>query len=67
MNGLTHDSFLHKTRQTALSLAGIGTSLGGLYTLFPQWAVENLNQLAYHSSDTIFIQHWEFMVQYQLQ
>ncbi|WP_123777099.1 hypothetical protein [Shewanella frigidimarina] len=57
---MTH--LLHKTRQTALFLAGIGTSLGGLYTLFPQWAVENLNQLAYHSSDTIFIQHWGFMV-----
>jgi hypothetical protein len=51
----------------ALFLAGLGTSLGGLYTLFPQWAVENLNQLTYHSSGTIFIQHWGFMVQYQLQ
>ncbi|AZG72602.1 hypothetical protein [Shewanella livingstonensis] len=57
---MTH--FLHKTRQLALFLAGFGTSLGGLYTLFPQWAVENLNQLAYHSSDSIFIQHWGLMV-----
>ncbi|QHS12729.1 hypothetical protein [Shewanella sp. Arc9-LZ] len=57
---MTH--FLHNTRQMALFLAGLGTSLGGLYTLFPQWAVENLNQLTYHSSDTIFIQHWGFMV-----
>ncbi|WP_137226426.1 hypothetical protein [Shewanella sp. MEBiC00475] len=57
---MTH--FFQKTRQVALFLAGIGTSLGGLYTLFPLWAVENLNQLTYQPSDTIFIQHWGFMV-----
>jgi hypothetical protein len=45
-----------------LFLAGLGTSLGGLYTLFPQWALENLNQLPFFASDTIFIQHWGFMV-----
>ena len=57
---MTH--FLYKYRQVALFLTGVSTSLGGLYTLFPQWAVENLNQLTYQSSDTIFIQHWGFMV-----
>jgi hypothetical protein len=57
---MTH--FLHKSRQTMLLLAGLGTSLGGLYTLFPQWAVENLNQLTYVVDNTIFIQHWGLMV-----
>jgi len=55
-------TILIKYRQIVLFLAGLGTSLGGLYTLFPQWALENLNQLPFFASDTIFIQHWGFMV-----
>lgn len=55
-------TILIKYRQIVLFLAGLGTSLGGLYTLFPQWALENLNQLPSFASDTIFIQHWGFMV-----
>lgn len=55
-------TILIKYRQIVLFLAGLGTSLGGLYTLFPQWALENLNQLPFFASDTIFIQHWGLMV-----
>jgi hypothetical protein len=57
---MTH--IFNQSRQAALFLAGLGTSLGGLYTLLPQWAVENLNQLTYVVDNTIFIQHWGFMV-----
>jgi hypothetical protein len=38
---MTH--IFNQSRQAALFLAGLGTSLGGLYTLLPQWAVENPN------------------------
>jgi hypothetical protein len=57
---MTH--IFNQSRQAALFLAGFGTSLGGLYTLLPQWTVEKLNQLTYVVDNTIFIQHWGFMV-----
>ena len=54
--------FFKRTQTLALLIAGLGTSLGGLYTLAPQWALGQLNQLPYIASDTIFIQHWGFLV-----
>ncbi|GGP81293.1 hypothetical protein [Shewanella ulleungensis] len=54
--------FFKRTQTLALFIAGFGTSLGGLYTLAPQWALAQLNQLPYMVSDTIFIQHWGFLV-----
>ena len=54
--------FFKRTQTLALFIAGFGTSLGGLYTIAPQWALGQLNQLPYIASDTIFIQHWGFLV-----
>ncbi|MCT8987281.1 hypothetical protein [Shewanella phaeophyticola] len=54
--------FFKRTQTLALFIAGFGTSLGGLYTIAPQWALAQLNQLPYIASDTIFVQHWGFLV-----
>ena len=43
-------------------LTGIGTSLAGLYALWPRWVVETLGKLTFVQDYTAFVQHWGVMV-----
>jgi len=54
--------FIALTTKPVLIIGGLGTAAAGLYAFFPQFAVENIAQLEFVDSYTIFLQHWGMMV-----
>ena len=54
--------FIDVTLKPVLIIGGLGTAAAGLYAFFPQFAVENIAELEFIPNDTIFVQHWGFMV-----
>ena len=54
--------FIDKTVKPVLIIGGLGTAAAGLYAFFPQFAVENIAELEFVGSYTIFVQHWGMMV-----
>ena len=54
--------FIDVTIKPVLIVGGLGTAAAGLYGFFPQFAVENIAELEFIPNDTIFVQHWGFMV-----
>jgi hypothetical protein len=54
--------FFEVTFRPFFVLTGIGTSLAGLYALWPRWAVETLGKLTFVQDYTVFVQHWGIMV-----
>jgi len=55
-------SFIDKSLKPVLLIGGAGTALAGLNAFAPQFAVENVQNLDYVPSYTIFVQHWGIMV-----
>jgi len=55
-------SFIEKSLKPVLLIGGAGTALAGLNAFAPQFAVENVQNLDYVPSYTIFVQHWGIMV-----
>jgi len=54
--------FFEVTFRPFFVLTGVGTSLAGLYALWPRWAVETLGKLTFRQDYTVFVQHWGVMV-----
>ena len=54
--------FIDKTVKPVLIIGGLGTAAAGLYAFIPQFAVENIAELEFVGSYTIFVQHWGMMV-----
>lgn len=54
--------FIDVTLKPVLIIGGIGTALAGANAFFPQFAVENVQNLDWVQEYTIFVQHWGMMV-----
>ncbi|MEM9050407.1 MAG: hypothetical protein AAGC47_00135 [Bacteroidota bacterium] len=54
--------FIRKTIKPVLILGGVGTALAGANAFFPEWTTENIQELEWNQSYTIFVQHWGMMV-----
>ena len=54
--------FIDVTVKPVLIIGGLGTAAAGLYAFIPQFAVENIAELEFVGSYTIFVQHWGMMV-----
>ena len=50
------------TIKPVLIIGGLGTALAGVNAFFPQFAVANVQKLAWVPEYTIFVQHWGIMV-----
>jgi len=56
------EKFINVTIKPVLLIGGLGTALAGLNAFVPIFAVENVQQLEWIPSYTIFVQHWGIMV-----
>ncbi len=56
------EKFIKSTIKPVLLIGGLGTALAGLNAFVPIFAVENVQQLDWVPSYTIFVQHWGIMV-----
>ena len=54
--------FIDVTLKPVLIIGGAGTALAGLNAFLPQFAVENVQKIAWVPEYTIFVQHWGIMV-----
>lgn len=54
--------FIDLTIKPVLIIGGIGTALAGANAFAPVFAVENIQELEWVQSYTIFVQHWGIMV-----
>jgi hypothetical protein len=56
------EKFIHATIKPVLIVGGAGTALIGINAFAPVFAVENIQQLEWVQSYTIFVQHWGLMI-----
>ena len=54
--------FIDMTIKPVLIIGGAGTALAGLNAFLPQFAVENVQKIAWVPEYTIFVQHWGIMI-----
>ena len=54
--------FIDVTIKPLLIIGGAGTALAGANAFFPQFAVENIQEIEWVQDYTIFVQHWGIMV-----
>ena len=55
-------TIIDKTTKPVLVIGGAATALAGLNAFLPRFAVENIQQMEWIPSYTIFVQHWGIMV-----
>jgi len=56
------EKFINVTIKPVLIIGGVGTALAGANAFAPVFAVENIQDLEWVPSYTIFVQHWGIMV-----
>ncbi len=56
------EKFINVTIKPVLIIGGVGTALAGANAFAPVFAVENIQDLEWVQSYTIFVQHWGIMV-----
>ena len=54
--------FIASTFKPFFIITGIGTAAAGMNAFFPQFTVENVQNLEFVQDYTIFVQHWGIMV-----
>jgi hypothetical protein len=56
------EKFINVTIKPVLIIGGVGTALAGANAFAPVFSVENIQDLKWVQSYTIFVQHWGIMV-----